>query len=84
MTRPLRIEFPGAVYHVTARGDRREPIFVDDVDRASLLAVLANSLDRFDAQALAYRLMGNHCRLVLCACRAKSCIKYTPMAYRMS
>jgi hypothetical protein len=37
MARPLRIEFPGAVYHVTGRGDRREPIFVDDQDRHALL-----------------------------------------------
>jgi hypothetical protein len=37
MARPLRIEFPGAVYHVTSRGDRREPIFVDDEDRRALL-----------------------------------------------
>ena len=33
MSRPLRIEFPGAIYHVTSRGDRREPIFDDDQDR---------------------------------------------------
>ena len=33
MSRPLRIEFPSAIYHVTSRGDRREPIFDDDVDR---------------------------------------------------
>lgn len=31
-SRPLRIEFPGAIYHVTSRGDRREPIFADDAD----------------------------------------------------
>jgi putative transposase len=31
MSRPLRIEFPGAIYHVTSRGDRREPIYQDDV-----------------------------------------------------
>lgn len=37
MTRPLRIEFPGAVYHVTSRGDRRESIFADDDDRVALL-----------------------------------------------
>ena len=33
MSRPIRIEFPNALYHVTARGDRREDIFEDDVDR---------------------------------------------------
>lgn len=65
MARPLRIEFPGAVYHVTARGDRREPIFVDDEDRHALLEVLAQALSRFDAEALAYCLMGNHYHFVL-------------------
>jgi REP element-mobilizing transposase RayT len=65
MARPLRIEFPGAIYHVTSRGDRRDPIFVDDVDRAALLAVLAQATQRFDAQVLAYCLMGNHYHLVL-------------------
>jgi putative transposase len=65
MGRPLRIEFPGAVYHVTARGDRREDIFVDDVDRQALLKVLAQALSRFDAGALAYCLMGNHYHFVL-------------------
>ena len=37
MARPLRIEFEGAVYHVTSRGDRREPIFEDDEDRLAFL-----------------------------------------------
>ncbi|MEO8009578.1 MAG: transposase [Betaproteobacteria bacterium] len=60
MARLLRIEFPGAVYHVTSRGDRREDIFVDIQDRLALLEVLAQVLSRFDAQALAYCLMGNH------------------------
>ncbi len=65
MARPLRIEFPGAVYHVTSRGDRREPIFVDDVDRRALLDVLAAGLERFDACALAWCFMGNHYHFVL-------------------
>lgn len=65
MSRPLRIEFPGAVYHVTSRGDRREPIFEDDTDRAGLLTVLGQGLQRFDACALAYCLMGNHYHFVL-------------------
>lgn len=65
MARPLRIEFPGAVYHVTSRGDRREPIFVDDEDRQGLLRVVAQALSRFDAQALSYCLMGNHYHFVL-------------------
>lgn len=65
MARPLRIEFPGAIYHVTSRGDRREPIFVDDVDRSGLLAVVGQALQRFNAQMLAYCLMGNHYHFVL-------------------
>ena len=40
MARPLRIEFPGAVYHVTSRGDRREPIVLGDEDCEDLLGVL--------------------------------------------
>jgi putative transposase len=40
MSRPLRIEFPGAMYHVTSRGDRCESIFADDEDRVALLAIV--------------------------------------------
>ncbi|MHB1246055.1 MAG: transposase, partial [Sulfuriferula sp.] len=65
MTRPLRIEFPGALYHVTSRGDRREPIFEDDADRQAFMGIVALALDRFDACALAFCLMGNHYHLVL-------------------
>lgn len=65
MSRPLRLEFAGAIYHVTSRGDRREPIYRDDGDRGMQLDVLAHAMDRFDAQVLAYCLMGNHYHLVL-------------------
>ncbi len=65
MSRPLRIEFAGALYHVTSRGDRRESIFVDDEDQRALLSVVAQGLERFDAQMLAYCLMGNHYHFVL-------------------
>ena len=65
MSRPLRIEFPGAIYHVTSRGDRREAIYQDEVDRQVQLEVLAQAMDRFDAQVLSYCLMGNHYHLVL-------------------
>lgn len=65
MSRPLRIEFPGAVYHVTSRGDRRESIYRDDEDRLVQIGVLAQAVDRFDAQVLAYCQMGNHYHLVL-------------------
>jgi REP element-mobilizing transposase RayT len=65
MARPPRIEFSGALYHVTSRGDRREPIFVDNFDRNALLDVLADGLARLDANVLAYCLMGNHYHLVV-------------------
>lgn len=65
MARPLRIEFPGAIYHVTSRGDRREAIYEDDADRERFLGVLEQAVARFDAQVLAYCLMGNHYHLVL-------------------
>ena len=65
MSRPLRIEFPGAVYHVTSRGDRRERIFVDDADRRTLLEVVDQGMERFDAEVLAYCQMGNHYHFVL-------------------
>jgi len=60
ISRPLRIEFPGAVCHVTSRGGRRKPIYRDDADRLCQLDVLAQALARFDADVLAYCLMGRH------------------------
>ena len=65
MARPLRIEFPHAIYHVTSRGDRREPIYRRDDDRRMHLDVIAQTMSRFDAQLLAFCLMGNHFHLVL-------------------
>ena len=65
MVRPLRIEYPGAVYHVTSRGDRREPIAKDDIDRLAFLSIVGQAFERFDAHAWAYCLMGNHYHLVL-------------------
>ncbi|MBX3698144.1 MAG: hypothetical protein R3F08_06180 [Dokdonella sp.] len=46
MARPLRVEFAGALYHVTSRGDRREDIYLDDGDREMFLEVLAEVCDR--------------------------------------
>ena len=54
MSRPLRIEFSGAVHHVTSRGDRREPIYRDDEDRNTHLGVIDYAMDRLDGQVLAY------------------------------
>jgi putative transposase len=63
--RPLRIEYPGAIYHVMNRGDRREAIFADDGDRKSFLQTLAQSCERTGWEAHAWCLMGNHFHLVV-------------------
>jgi len=65
MARPLRLEFPGGIYHVTARGNERRWIFRDDADRLAFLDVLARVLDRFGWLCLAYCLMGNHYHLLV-------------------
>jgi REP element-mobilizing transposase RayT len=65
MARPLRIEFPGAVYHVTARGNALKSIFLDDQDRLSFLEVLEQVVSRFHLVLHAYCLMGNHYHLLL-------------------
>ncbi len=41
MPRKMRVQFPGAIYHVMSRGDRREDIFLDDGDRQNLLKTVA-------------------------------------------
>ncbi len=46
MPRRLRIEYPGAMYHLMSRGDRRENIFLDDVDRHDLLKTLAEACQK--------------------------------------
>ena len=65
MPRALRIEYPGALYHVTARGTRQGAIFLDDRDRAMLLTILAEALQEYEARAFAFCLMGNHYHFVL-------------------
>jgi putative transposase len=65
MTRPLRLEFPGAVYHITARGDRREPIFLDDDDRLTFLDLLSKEVKQQGWLLYAFCLMDNHYHLLL-------------------
>ncbi len=65
MARPLRLEYPGAVYHVTARGNQRQEIFLDDTDRLNWLTLLAKTCERFNWICYAYCLMSNHYHLVL-------------------
>lgn len=65
MARPLRLEFAGALYHVTARGDRREDIYDDDEDRELFLRVLAHTVERCNWLVHAYCLMSNHYHLLV-------------------
>ncbi len=65
MARPLRIEYPGALYHVTSRGDRQEAIFDDDRDRSALLNILGEVVSRFRWRCHAYCLMANHYHLMI-------------------
>jgi REP element-mobilizing transposase RayT len=65
MARPLRIQFPGGVYHVTARGNGRQTLFVDDVDHEHFLDVLADVVAQYHLLCHAYCLMANHYHLLL-------------------
>jgi REP element-mobilizing transposase RayT len=65
MARPLRIEYLGALYHITTRGNARQDIFLDDQDRQRFLEVLAHVVARFHLRLHAYCLMDNHYHLVL-------------------
>ncbi len=64
MARPLRIEYPGALYHLTSRGDGREDIFLDDRDRERFLKILGQVCGRFGWAVHAYCLMTNHYHLL--------------------
>ena len=65
MSRPLRIEYEGAVYHVTSRGNDRADIFLSDDDREIFLAVLDHVVERFGWVCHAYCLMTNHFHLMI-------------------
>lgn len=65
MPRALRVEYPGAMYHIMDRGDRQERIFLDDVDRQDWLKTLAEACQKTGWQVHAYCLMSNHFHAVL-------------------
>ena len=65
MTRLLRIEFAGALYHVTARGNAQGDIYTHDEEREKYLAIFANACNRFDWYCHAYCLMTNHYHLLI-------------------
>ena len=65
MPRKLRLEYPGAMYHIMSRGNRREKIFLDDVDRQDFIKTLAEACQKTNWQVHAFCLMPNHYHLVL-------------------
>src|SRR5215203_1224270 len=65
MPRPLRVEYPGAMYHVMSRGDRREAIFEDEKDRQIFLTTLGEACGKTGWEVHAYVLMSNRFHLVM-------------------
>jgi len=65
MTRPLRIEFKGAVYHLPSRGNAQQMIFLDEKDFADFLSVLSLVVKRYHFLLHAYCLMNNHYHLLI-------------------
>ena len=65
MARPLRIEYAGALYHVTARGNTKNAIYLSDKDRAKFLSLLSNTCNRHHWHCHAYCHMSNHYHLLI-------------------
>ena len=65
MSQPLRIEYPGAIYHLTSRGNARSNIYVTDADRIEFLNLLAQTCQRFNWHSYAWCLMSNHYHLLI-------------------
>ena len=65
MARPLRIEYPGAIYHVTSRGNAGQAIFLEDEDRSLWLSILDQVVRQTGWLCHAYCLMGNHYHLMI-------------------
>ncbi|MFH0784056.1 MAG: transposase, partial [Pseudomonadota bacterium] len=65
MARPLRLQYPGACYHVTSRGNEKKPIFRNQKDREKFLAYLESAVVRYGAIIHVWCLMGNHYHLFL-------------------
>jgi hypothetical protein len=62
MARKLRVQYPGAIYHVMNRGDRREAIFLDDRDRELFVETLSETCEKTDWRVRAWCLMSNRSR----------------------
>jgi REP element-mobilizing transposase RayT len=65
MARPLRITYPGAFYHVTARGNEQRAVYKSQKDREKFLGYLQTSTERYNAVIHAYCMMDNHYHLLI-------------------
>lgn len=65
MGRPVRIEYPGALYHITSRGNEKKEIFLADEDRTKFLNILSDYHERYGILVHAYVLLDNHYHLIL-------------------
>lgn len=65
MVRPLRIEYPGALYHITSRGNSKQQIFFSETDRVDFIETLEHVARRYNWVCYAYCLMGNHYHLLI-------------------
>ena len=65
MSRPLRITFPGAIYHMTSRGNAQAAIYADDADRRAFVDLLTQIVQRYHWLCHAYGLMDNHYHLLI-------------------
>ena len=65
MARPLRLEFPGALYHITSRGNARQDIFLDCHDREAFLEMLSREIEQRSWKCHAFCLMSNHYHLLI-------------------
>lgn len=74
MARPLRIEYKGGFYHVTARGNARAPVFLDDRDFRAFLGLLEKHATRFNIKVMCYVLMSNHYHIMVETPEANLCV----------
>ena len=83
MTRPLRIEYEGAFYHVLSRGNERKEVFRDDKDRTLFTEIPGEMSERFSVDIFAYVLMGNHYHLLIRTNRPNisKCLQWLGVTY---
>jgi putative transposase len=82
MARLARIVVPGCPHHVTARGNRREPIFFEDGDQEIYCDLLAEQMRKWEVEVWAYCLMPNHVHLILCPRRPDGLAQALGAAHR--